>query len=240
MLAAVLGILAAVAPVKLERLEVALWPEYDRPAMLVMYRARLAAGTALPAIVTLPIPTAAEPHAVAKHAADGSLLVAPHSREVQGDWARIAITTDSLEVQLEYYADLTVEGRRRRFRWAWPGGMEVAALAYEVQQPAGATGFTLTPAEASSGVHPDGLTYHHGDLGGVRPGQKLALDVAYEKGDRELSAAPQVSPSPAAAPAPAPRPAASGGEDTIGWVVGGIAGALVLGALAWELTRPRT
>ena len=50
----------------IEWLEVVLWPEYDRHAILVVYRAKLVEDTILPAQVRLPMPAiAGEPFAVA-------------------------------------------------------------------------------------------------------------------------------------------------------------------------------
>ncbi len=64
----------------IEQLTVALWPEYDQPAMLVILRVQLAPGTQLPVDVILPIPTSAgEPLAVAYTTAEGALLNAPRS-----------------------------------------------------------------------------------------------------------------------------------------------------------------
>ena len=57
----------------LERLEIAIWPEYDRPSALVIYKARLDTSVDLPAVVRLPIPASVgAPHAVAAWSPDGS------------------------------------------------------------------------------------------------------------------------------------------------------------------------
>ena len=40
----------------LDRLQIDLWPEYDRPAMLVILRGIMAEGTVVPATITLPMP----------------------------------------------------------------------------------------------------------------------------------------------------------------------------------------
>ena len=52
--------------VRLAYLQVDLWPEYDRPEMLVILRASLAADVSLPVDVTFRIPAAVgDPNAVA-------------------------------------------------------------------------------------------------------------------------------------------------------------------------------
>ena len=50
----------------LESLEIALWPEFDRPEVLVIYRGQLDADVALPALVEITLPArVGQPTAVA-------------------------------------------------------------------------------------------------------------------------------------------------------------------------------
>ena len=94
------GALSAARAPSLGRLDVALWPEYARPAVLVLYRARLDPASPLPARVRLPMPASVgPPHAVASRATDGRLLLADHAIEVEGDWAWVEVTTQSHQVQ---------------------------------------------------------------------------------------------------------------------------------------------
>lgn len=212
--------LPATPAASLERLEISLWPEYDRPAMLVLYRATLAANAKLPATVALPIPAnVGQPHAVAMAGEDGRLLNAQFTREEAGEWARITILTESLAVQLEYYAELAIEGSKRRFVFSWPGGPEVGSFVVDVQQPPTATGLTLMPAATARSVHPDGLTYHRGELGSVKAGQTARLEMTYDKASPALTSAAQApasaptsaataeTPAAASAPAESPDPA---------------------------------
>ena len=52
---------------RLDRLEVAIWPEYDQPAALIIIRGFVSADTPLPAVIPLAMPfDVPEPNAVAK------------------------------------------------------------------------------------------------------------------------------------------------------------------------------
>ena len=51
---------------QLDTLTVELWPDYDRPAMLVILTGTLPESAALPATVTIPLPPEAEINAVAR------------------------------------------------------------------------------------------------------------------------------------------------------------------------------
>jgi hypothetical protein len=200
------------AQMRLGSLEIRLWPEYDRPSVLVILDATLAADTPLPAIVPLPMPTAAgSPHAVAKLGPNGSLLVAQHTVEAAGDWSTVKIITDSLSVHLEYYAPLLNTDSQRQFRFFWPEGFPIDLLSYEVLHPVGATNMSVTPA-ADRIVEADGLTFYQANLGALPGSESLSLTLAYAKQTATLSspaaqAAPSTFPSP-----PAAVPAEDGGS----------------------------
>ena len=69
---------------RLAELEVDLWPEYDNPGVLVIYKAKLPADVSLPVNVSLKIPAAAgEPFAVAVRQMDGALLNAAFLRHAR-------------------------------------------------------------------------------------------------------------------------------------------------------------
>jgi hypothetical protein len=237
----------AQSPPVIDRLEVAIWPEYDRPAVLVIYRVELSPDTALPAQITLPIPASAgEPFAVASRTAAGDLLVADSSRQVEGEWANLTIDVDGPGAQVEYYVDLETTGSQRQYTFTWPGGVELGALAYEVQQPFGVSDLGVTPPGASS-VRPDGLTYIQADLGPQSASASLDISVTYSKSTPGLTI-------DALQPTGPLEPAATGGASVglsawLPWVVGA-AGVLLLGGGAlwyWrtnqvgarEQSRPR-
>jgi hypothetical protein len=183
------------------RLEVAIWPEYDKPSVLVIYRLQLASGTVLPADVTVPIPASVgEPLAVAKQASDGTLVNTTYTRQVQGDWATITLQTDSLNAQLEYYAPLTVAGQGRHFTYTWPGGVTLGALAYSVQQPVGAADMQVTPTPAEARPGADGLMYYLAELGPQDVSASRTIDVTYSRSTSQLSVE-ALQPTPVISPA---------------------------------------
>ena len=59
--------------------QVSLWPEYDKPSMLVIYRLTLPPQVSLPANLTVSIPSrVGKPNAVASRQANGTLLNAQY------------------------------------------------------------------------------------------------------------------------------------------------------------------
>jgi hypothetical protein len=183
------GLVQAQSSVTLERLQVSLWPEYDRPGVLVIYRAVLPASQTLPVDLTFRIPTAAgEPNAVAYRADTLDLITMPYTRQVVGDLAMISFSATVREVQFEYYDPaLEIQGSQRHFTFTWPGDYAVSEFAVEVQQPAQATAMSMTPALGSGTLGNDGMTYFTAVLGSVAAGQTQPVQLSYEKTGSGLS-----------------------------------------------------
>jgi hypothetical protein len=170
------------------RFEVAFWPEYDRTATLVFYRAALSTETPLPAKVTLPIPAVVgEPYAVATLGSDDQLYDAAYERRVEGDWAWITFETESSNIVLEYYDDLVIDGASRSFSFFWPGSLETSAFAYELQRPIDAQMLRVTPAGVLQ-PDPSGLAFIRSELGSQQPGSPLTINFQYEKTSSDLTA----------------------------------------------------
>lgn len=178
----------AQSPPPLEQVELSIWPEYDRRAALVIYRVRLADDLALPATVSLPIPTAVgEPHAVAYADPSGSLINAEYERTVDGDWAAISLEAETPSLWLEYYTDLTFANSTRTFTVRWPATWPVGELTYEIQQPLGAGEVSVSTGVQAERTGQDGLTYYLGSLGVVGDGEGAVIDLRYDRSLDELT-----------------------------------------------------
>jgi hypothetical protein len=219
-------------PVRLSTLEIALWPEFDEPEVLVIFQGRLVDDVPLPAQLTLTMPQeAGEPHAVAAVDEEGNRWTAEY--DVQATDDEIEVTYTSLRYrafQFEYYLDiLQMDGERREFTFHYSLDVPVDDLALELQQPLGATNVVLTPSPAEAYAGFAGLTYHRLPFGAVSAGQAVTLQVAYDKTSSHLSAEalPTDSPEPVAT---ASEPLSSGPAATAGIVfVVGVGLALVAG-----------
>ena len=176
-------------PVRLSALEIALWPDFDRPELLVIFQGQLADDVSLPAVLTLTIPKeAGEPHAVASVDEAGQRLNAEYDVQVLGD--EIEITYTSLEhraFQFEYYLDaLQVKGKRRQFTFRYALDVPVDDLALELQQPSVATNVVLNPPAVETRRGFDDLTYHRLPLGALDAGQRVEWQVSYNESGSAL------------------------------------------------------
>ena len=209
--------------------KVDIWPEFDRPAVLVIYHLTLVEDTILPALVEIRIPAQAEINAVAMVDSTNGLFNAQYERTVDGDWATLSITATSLDFQVEYYDVLVKNGTTRYISFAWPGGIAVDAFTASLQNPTGSTDLQMDPApvrtENDSYNLPNSIT----QTLSLSAGEAFTLNAQYEKITDDLSVAGlPVQPS---------QPL----EDTSGqvvwssilpWVIGGLGlGLIVLGLL---------
>ena len=199
-----LGVSAAVPQVNivLGALAIDLWPDYDRPGVLVIYRATIAPEVSLPARLRFRTPSAVgSPSAVAERAVDGELLTLPYERTLDGETALIDLTASRPIVQLEYYDPaITRDGSRRSFVFTWRGDFEVRDFAVSVQQPHLSQNFTTVPETTGGTGSADGLIYHTLSRAGVKAGESVEVRVSYEKDSDQLSAESITPPAPPAPP----------------------------------------
>ncbi len=214
-------------------LEVDIWPEYDRPEALVIYRATISPAVSLPTELTLRIPAkAGEPHAVAVLDPDGTLRNATYSRSLSGEWALIRFTATSPEIQLEYYdTSLEKQGVTRTYEFRWPGDYAVDFLTIQVQQPLGAQGMTLSPAADAAQNGADGLVYFTKRVGELAQGQSFSQKFSYQKETNALSAESlQIKPSAPLTEAPI---ASRTLQAAMPWILGVLGVALLVGGGLW-------
>ena len=120
---------------------VQIWPDYDQPSVLVIYHYILADDVSLPATLDLRVPIDVSVNAVATSDGSGGLLTAKYDRKVDGDWAVLTMTTDSRNIQVEYYNDYQLDGQTHQFEYTWPGNYPVDMFIATVQQPVNLTIF---------------------------------------------------------------------------------------------------
>jgi hypothetical protein len=230
---------ASAAPT-LASLNIEIWPEYDRPAGLVILRGVLAESVKLPAAVSLRLPAASGGPAAVAHAAtaDGNLLNLPYQSESAGDAITVQFDAPSRFFNLEFYEPMNVGDTARSFRYVWPGDLAVGRATLVVQEPVGALGMLVDPNIPQTQSGQEGINYRVGDLGALPAGKPLSITVRYTKSDTRptteikgiATAQPAADPPAAMASAATPTPVPSSLPP---WVVpvGGFAAFGILVAL---------
>jgi hypothetical protein len=220
---------------------VEVWPEYDRPTALVIYKLTLPAATALPSQISLRIPkSAGQPYNVAMQDVDNQLFTLTYTTVDEGDWTRINLTAPSANLQIEYYdPGLTKNGTTHNFTYTWPGDYKVDDMIFRFQEPPTATQVVISPTQGVLNKGQDGLNYYANDVGPIDAGTSFTFKASYIKNDDALTAnSIQVQPQPTSAN----QTAASGPIQVSTPILVGLAGGavLILGGVAWFLMQRRT
>lgn len=173
----------------LDTLTIDLWPEYDDPGVLVIYKAVLSPQITLPAEVTFRIPVeAGKPSAVAVGLDPSSVADVVYDIQVMGDWIDVSFIATTPSIQFEYYDPrLVKEGAQRTFMYEWPGDLAVNSLIAQIQHPIGASNVSVTPAVGRIIQGSDGFTYNLIEVGALQAGIPFELNLSYQKDSDALS-----------------------------------------------------
>ncbi len=235
---------------RLADLNIEIWPEYDRPAALVILRGALAESVKLPATVSLRLPKSSGGAAAVAYSAtaDGNLLNLKYESATAGEFITLKFEMPERFFHVEFYEPIATTAPARNFRYAWPGDLAADRVAVVLQEPAAASDIVVEPKLDATSTGQNGLRYRSAELGALEAGKALPIAVRYTKADARPSAEilkPKVSDVPgvpavasAANPHGAAVAAASGGWPE--WVFP-LAGLMLLGlgggALVWRQWR---
>lgn len=171
------SLVQAQTAVTLQSLEVELWPDYDREAVLVLLTGTLPANTPLPVTLTIPLPANADFNVAARITADNQMTDAGMTPDVS-DNAVTFVLPDS-RFRVEYYQPYTASDTQHSFTFSWQSDITVEQMSVTLQQPFAATDVTLLPAAASSGERADGLTYHELPSQAVAANELYNVEIGY-------------------------------------------------------------
>jgi hypothetical protein len=242
---------ARAANPRLASLNIEIWPEYDRPAALVILRGALAESVKLPAAVSLRLPKSSGGAVAVAYSttADGNLLNLKYESATAGEFITLKFEMPERFFHVEFYDPIGTTAPARNFRYAWPGDFAADRVAVVVQEPAAASDIAVEPKLDGASTGQNGLHYRSAELGALEAGKALPIAVRYTKADARPSAEilkPKVSDTPlapaaaaAASPHGAAVAAASGGWPE--WALP-LAGLILLGLgggalIVWQWRR---
>jgi len=217
----------------LSSLQIGIWPEFDKPSVLVIYQITLSSTTTYPASLSLRIPASAgKPNAVAARQPDGSLLNIDYTPQLIGQWSIISFTTTTPDVQLEYYdPGITKDGAARHYSYTWSGDYAVNQLIIQVQQPVDSTDMRISPSLGAGAIGSDNLTYYTQNIGSVSAGQNFQITLDYQKSNDVLSA--ENLPVQSSAPIPQGTSSDLNVNSWLPWILGIVGAGLIIGGVIW-------
>ncbi len=218
---------------RLANLQIEIWPEYDRPAALVILRGEIPAEIPLPAALSLRIPAASGgPSAVASSAENGgNLLSMKYRREDAKDFITLKFESPNRFFHVELYEPIDTHTSERNFAYLWQGDLAADRLSVVLQEPAGASDFSVVPNLENSASGQDGLRYRSADMGAFETKEELPIKVRYTKTDSRTSAEMLKSKSGASVPASVPAASLDANQELYLGLFGA-AGGVALGAAA--------
>lgn len=238
------SLVSAQADIRLATLNVQLWPEYDRPSMLVIYEFTLAPETKLPASLTFHIPAGANLIAVAADQ-NGSLVTVSYEgpvKEANGQSFTLNVTTTNT-YHFEYYQPLVIKGEARAFDYVWDGAYAVNTFSMRVQEPVDTVSLVTKPVTIRS-VSGDGQAYYGNMPLPLKSAEQFTLNLQYQKSSDTLVIASQGL-----------QPAAPVDQNTLGrvslnnylpYILGGLGVLLIAGGLVYywrsgrkQVNKPR-
>lgn len=177
--------------VRFDSVLVQLWPEFDKPEMLVLMELNLAADVALPLDLEIRLPQDAMIHVVAVGLTQDTVTdkgIIHEARRVRGDLVVTIQDVSSPAVRIEYYDSLERQGERRYYSYLWPGAAATKSLVVMFQLPVDATGLMMDPVPIHSSSDTNGLNYYQVDFLAREAGATASLEVSYQKTTSRLSA----------------------------------------------------
>jgi len=224
----------AASNLTIAQLKVDIWPEFDRPNVLIIYHITLSTSTSLPATMTLHIPSqTGGPYNLAMKDADGLLYNLDYKPPVmENGLLAITFTTPTPEIQLEYYdTALKRQGNTRSFEYRWSGDYTVQSFIAVVQQPTNATNMQFQPNMGSSSKAADGFNYFTKVVGTVDETSSVFIHLTYSKPDDSLSSTSQpVQPVQPVTPKTSGRISFI---DALPWAIGALGLVLIGAGLMW-------
>ena len=178
--------------VRFPQANVQILPEYDSQDVLVIIDYQLPPDVKVPLTFQFRAPKGARMTGYALLDAKGGFEYdrpTPKVTPGNSDWDLVeAVVPRNQPVHIEYYYNPgVVTNGARDFSVLFESPATIDQLTFSVQQPKGATGFTLTPPLSGQGQDGFGLTASSTSVSGVKPGDLLKVQVAYQKANAEPS-----------------------------------------------------
>jgi hypothetical protein len=176
-------------PNRLSSLKISLWPEYDRPTVLVILNGTLADKGNLPRDVSVVVPTLADVVVTTYVNTDGRQ--APEqvfkTADLNDGTKRITFSIATAEYWVEYYDDLVRGAPDKTIAFALKSPSAADLVSFEIQQPVRASNLTSTPSSQLMRTEPDGLSYYGLQLANIAAGQAINAQIKYTRTETRLS-----------------------------------------------------
>lgn len=180
---------------RLVSMAVSVMPEYDKPSVFVSYRGDLNEDVATPLKVRVRIPAGATIDHACSLKPENEHVCHPYTTEPDGEWSTLSYEAVTNVLYIEYhYGSVSGAGARDLDFNLWPP-YPVETLDLFVQEPAQATDFVLTPAEAEVMGDQQEFRHHSYNFQNVTTDQPVTIKMQYTRPTDEPSVEPEAEAS---------------------------------------------
>lgn len=173
---------------KMSKLDLSVWPEYDDPRVLVIYNVTLKQPLKFPFRVKYLIPKDAFIGMACEVTETGGHTCKPTQRVNKGDYDELSYVVQSRPTLFfEYYYNPLKGDTNKSFDFIYKPVYEIDDLKVEVQEPLKATNFKLDPLSTESSTDSAGFKYDLYGFKSVKKDQPIGIKVSYTKSDPKPS-----------------------------------------------------
>lgn len=231
----------AQSPVGFDTLDVSIWPEYDTPTVLVIYKISLAPQSTLPVDLTIKMPAS-----VGKIAAvavgDSADTVSDSGVDYKftpgTDFARLTVKATGRFLHVEYYdPNLLKNGNQHEYQYEWTGDASVENFRFELRQPLQSSNLSVDPGLSVPVKDSEGFETSDYTKTGLKAGDSLVFKIKYQREtDSPSTSFLQVEST---TPLDQTLPGQSNWATYLPWGLGGLGMALlvVAGWVYWSSSR---
>ncbi|MEI6289229.1 MAG: zinc ribbon domain-containing protein [Chloroflexota bacterium] len=175
----------AQSPVGFDTVDVSIWPEYDTPTVLVIYKLSLPETMPLPIDVTLKLPSGVgkvSALAVGEKAETVTDTGVDYRFSPGKDFSQVTVKATGRFLQVEYYdPGLVKNANQHSYHYEWPADYSVNSFRFEFRQPLQSTNLSIEPALTNTVVDSEGFSISEFKQFNIKEGQKVGFDIKYQR-----------------------------------------------------------
>ncbi|MCH7819912.1 MAG: zinc ribbon domain-containing protein [Candidatus Marinimicrobia bacterium] len=164
-------------------LKIDLWPEYDKPMVLVMIDGWIAESVELPIEVRLSVMEGGSVHMGCSITPAGGHIHESFKEGTDGDGNYVTFVLRERQFHLEYYYNSFRDTPFRKFDYYFKSPFNISNVQVEIKEPLGSTGFILNPPSKFPMKNRSGITIHSLNIGEVKIGEEIIISAEYSKND---------------------------------------------------------
>lgn len=172
---------------KIGRMKVSVWPEYDTPGVLVVYEGRFADKDVFPAQITFIFPKGVTKLTDAcSLSPKGQHFCQIYDIEKKGDYNQVSMNMPYGNFFIDFQYDPFKGGKDKSFEYVIQSKYEIMNLEVNIQQPLRSSNFSIAPASSNQTKDSDFNQYHY-SMKDISANQEVRFKINYIKEDNNPS-----------------------------------------------------